>query len=65
MAELDQTHESYELGMHTEQLRGRTQQVFFSAEASDNLVYPMAPAQMNAKHDRNPWCAPDSISFLM
>ena len=39
MAELDQAHESYELGMHTEQLSGRTQQVFFSAEASDNLVY--------------------------
>ena len=43
MAELDQAHESYELGMHTEQLSGRTQQVFFSAEASDNLVYPWAP----------------------
>ena len=43
MAELDQAHESYELGMHTEQLSGRTQQVFFSAEESDNLVYPWAP----------------------
>ena len=43
MAELDQAHESYELGMHTEQLSGRTQQFFFSAEASDNLVYPWAP----------------------
>ena len=43
MAELDQAHESYELGMHTEQLSGRTQQVFFSAEASDNLVYHWAP----------------------
>ena len=42
MAELDQAHESYELGMHTEQLSGRTQQVFFSAEESDNLVYPWA-----------------------
>ena len=49
MAELDQTHESYELGMHTEQLRGRTQQVFFSAEASDNLVYPWAPVVDFAK----------------
>ncbi|MEK9784713.1 MAG: GXGXG motif-containing protein [Gammaproteobacteria bacterium] len=43
MAGVEQTHESYELGMHTEQLSGRTQQVFFSAEASDNLVYPWAP----------------------
>ncbi|MCP4951363.1 GXGXG motif-containing protein [Arenicellales bacterium nBUS_48] len=43
MAELEQDHESYELGMHTEQLSGRTQQVFFSAEESDNLVYPWAP----------------------
>ena len=43
MAELEQDHESYELGMHTEQLSGRTQQVFFSAEESDHLVYPWAP----------------------
>ena len=43
MAELDQAHESYELGMHTEQLSGRTQQVFFSAEESANMVYPWAP----------------------
>ncbi|MBT3706913.1 MAG: GXGXG motif-containing protein, partial [Proteobacteria bacterium] len=43
MAEIEQDHESYELGMHTEQLSGRTQQVFFSAEESDHLVYPWAP----------------------
>ena len=29
MAELDRDHASYEMGMHTEQLAGRTQQVFF------------------------------------
>jgi len=50
MAELDQAHESYELGMHTEQLSGRTQQVFFSAEESDNLVYPWAPKVDFGKH---------------
>ena len=50
MAELDQDHESYELGMHTEQLSGRTQQVFFSAEESDNLVYPWAPKVDFDKH---------------
>ena len=40
MAELDQAHESYELGMHTEQLSGRTQQVFFSSEEGENYFYP-------------------------
>ena len=30
MAELDQAHESYELGMHTEQLSGRTQPVSYT-----------------------------------
>ena len=34
---------SYELGMHTEQLSGRTQQVFFSAEEDENFLYPWAP----------------------
>ena len=43
MAELDTAHESHELGMHSEQLTGRTQQVFFSAQESDNLTYPWAP----------------------
>ena len=31
---------SFEAGLHSEQLRGRTQQVFFSAEEEENLVYP-------------------------
>ena len=34
---------SYELGMHTEQLAGRTQQVFFSPEEEENFLYPWAP----------------------
>ncbi len=33
---------SYEMGMHTEQLSGRSQQVFFSAEETENLTYPFA-----------------------
>ena len=33
---------SHEMGMHTEQLAGRTQQVFFSPEESDRFVYPYA-----------------------
>jgi len=42
MAELSQEHESHRMGMHTEQLTGRTQQVFFSAEESSNFTYPYA-----------------------
>jgi hypothetical protein len=33
---------SHEMGMHTEQLTGRTQQVFFEAAADENFVYPGA-----------------------
>jgi len=36
----DQDNASYELGMHTEQLAGRTQEIFFSAEAEENFTYP-------------------------
>ena len=32
-----------EMGMRTEQLTGRSQQVFFSAEESGNFTYPWAP----------------------
>ena len=44
MAQLksDSAHKSYEMGLHTEQLAGRTQQRFFSAEESDNFTYPQA-----------------------
>ena len=41
--ERSQEERSYEMGMHTEQLTGRTQQVFFSPEESDRFVYPWAP----------------------
>ena len=41
MAEV--THDSYALGMHTEQLAGRTQQVFFSPAEEENFLYPDAP----------------------
>ena len=40
MAELKTTDSSLEMGMHTEQLSGRTQQVFFSSEEEDNYTYP-------------------------
>jgi len=43
MAELKREHASHRMGMHTEQLAGRTQQVFFSPEEEENLVYPTAP----------------------
>ena len=42
MAELNQEHESHRMGMHTEQLAGRTQQVFFSAEEEEGFTYPDA-----------------------
>ncbi len=37
-----QDDRSHELGMHTEQLGGRTQQVFFSPEDEENFLYPFA-----------------------
>ncbi len=39
MAELNDEHESHRMGMHTEQLAGRTQQIFFSPEEAENYVY--------------------------
>jgi len=33
-------HESHRMGMHTEQLAGRTQQVFFSPSEEGNFTYP-------------------------
>ena len=42
MAELDREAASFEMGMHTEQLAGRTQQVYFSAEEAENFTYPEA-----------------------
>lgn len=32
----------HEMGMHTEQLTGRTQQMYFSAEEGENFTYPYA-----------------------
>lgn len=42
MAELNREHESHRMGMHTEQLGGRTQQVFFSPEEEENFTAPDA-----------------------
>ena len=38
MAQLKQT--SHEMGMHAEQLAGRTQQIFFSSAEEENFTYP-------------------------
>lgn len=43
MSTITQDDRSYEMGMHTEQLTGRTQQVFFRPEESERLAYPWAP----------------------
>nr|ABZ09839.1 putative GXGXG motif protein [uncultured marine microorganism HF4000_APKG8L7] len=42
MAELTHEHESHRMGMHTEQLAGRTQQVFFAPEEEESFLYPNA-----------------------
>jgi len=42
MAKLKQDNASYRLGMHTEQLVGRTQQIFFSPEEAQNFTCPDA-----------------------
>ena len=34
------THKSHDMGLHTEQLTGRTQQRFFSASEEENYTYP-------------------------
>ena len=34
---------SFDMGMHTEQLSGRSQQVFFSPEDGENFLYPDGP----------------------
>ena len=43
MAGVNQDDRARELGMVSEQLSGRTQQMFFQPEEADNLVYPWAP----------------------
>ena len=40
MAQLSQEHKSHRMGMHTEQLAGRTQQTFFSPEEGENFLHP-------------------------
>jgi len=43
MAGLTHEDRAREMGMTTEQLTGRTQQVFFEPEESENFTYPWAP----------------------
>ena len=40
MAGVSDVHKSHEMGLHTEELAGRTQQRFFSASEEENLTYP-------------------------
>ena len=42
MADLSREEASFEMGMHTEQLAGRTQQAWFSAEEAEHFTYPEA-----------------------
>lgn len=42
MADMKRSQDSFHMGMHTEQLAGRTQQVFFSPEEQENFLYPNA-----------------------
>lgn len=39
---MTESKKSFEMGMHTEQLAGRTQQVYFSPEEEENFLYPQA-----------------------
>jgi glutamate synthase domain-containing protein 3 len=43
MAGLSHEERARDMGMMTEQLTGRTQQMFFEPEESENFVYPWAP----------------------
>jgi len=40
MADVNGQHKSHTMGLHTEQLAGRTQQIFFSPEEGENFLYP-------------------------
>jgi glutamate synthase domain-containing protein 3 len=53
MAELRTAHVSHEMGMHTEQLGGRTQQRFFELEPGEpRFTYPGAPeVDFNKRHE--------------
>jgi glutamate synthase domain-containing protein 3 len=42
MAGVTDKHISHEMGMHTEQLTGRTQQMFFQPSEADSFTYPEA-----------------------
>jgi glutamate synthase domain-containing protein 3 len=42
MEKLKDEGKSHEMGMHTEQLAGRTQQIFFSPTEEENFTYPHA-----------------------
>jgi len=39
---------SLDAGLHSEQLSGRTQEIFFSAEEEENFVYPYNAFQVDS-----------------
>ena len=39
---------SFDAGLHSEQLSGRTQEIFFSAEEEENFVYPYNAFQVDS-----------------
>ena len=42
MASVSTDHKSHEMGLHDEQLAGRTQQIYFSASEEENFVHAYA-----------------------
>ena len=44
MASIEQDKKSHDMGLHSEQLAGRSQQRFFSASAEESYTYPWADA---------------------
>ena len=60
MAELKQEQQSHRMGMHTEQLTGRTQQIFFSPEEAENFTYSYAYEVDTNKHTEFDVAALDS-----
>jgi len=50
MAELKQEQQSHRMGMHTEQLAGRTQQIFFSPEEATSSFEQPLPLELRDSH---------------
>ena len=44
---------SFDAGLHTEQLSGRTQEIFFSAVEEENFVYPYNAFEVDSSKKKN------------